>query len=188
MKKVNVWVSGHVVVFHAAKPTEKFQKEDTTKYSVIWNFVDDGLVEEKTPFFAFIKELNYVVYNEGEGPIAMNKQKGKYLKTNTLWEERISKPFIFHLFDENDFEYEYCYTVELEDDEEFDPKKVQLVKSDYEVSFLPYGIVTDYIVYDGKKIECTHEPDYDGFTDETMYYYQDFDEIYNGDRRVMVQW
>jgi hypothetical protein len=45
------------------------------------------------------------------------------------------------------------YDIELEDDEEFDPKKLQLVKSDYEVSFLPYGIITDYIIYDGKRID-----------------------------------
>ena len=89
------------------------------------------------------------------------------LKTKILWEERISKPFIFQLFDDN--EYEYNYEIELEDDEEFDPKKLQLVKSDYEVSFLPYGIIVDYIMYDGKKIPWDDPCGYDCGMDQFIY-------------------
>ena len=47
---------------------------------------------------------------------------------------------------------EIYYTIELNDDEEFDSRKLQLVKSDYEFSFLPYGIVSEYLMYNGVEI------------------------------------
>jgi hypothetical protein len=56
----------------------------------------------------------------------------------------------------------------MEDDEEFDPKKLQLIKSDYEVEFLPYGIVTDTIVYDGKEILMDNETEYKDKRDDAF--------------------
>ena len=55
------------------------------------------------------------------------------------------------------------FCIELEDDEVFDPKQLQLVKSDYEVEFLPYGIVSNHIVYKGKEIVMYDE---DGYRDK----------------------
>ena len=49
------------------------------------------------------------------------------------------------------------YTIELEDDEEFDITKLQLVKSDYEHELFPYFIIADYIIYDGKEIGADAE-------------------------------
>ncbi len=44
------------------------------------------------------------------------------------------------------------FLITLNDDEEFDAKKLQLVKTDYELGFLPYGILTDIIMYDGEVV------------------------------------
>lgn len=92
------------------------------------------------------------------------KQKGKYVKT---------KEFFHHLFREDGdhklpvechtrvySNQEISYIIELEDDEEFDIKKVQLVKSDYECQEFPYWIIADYILYDGKEIDTDETDDY----------------------------
>lgn len=92
------------------------------------------------------------------------KQKGKYVKT---------KKFFHHLFRKDGdhplpvechtrvyCEQEVEYNIRIEDDEEFDIKKVQLVKSDYECDEFPYFIVADYILYDGKEIHTDETDDY----------------------------
>lgn len=90
------------------------------------------------------------------------KQKGKYIKTRNHFHELFAAegehplPVVVHCRD-----YDVCrggvgdYYIELQDDEEFDIKKIQLVKSDYEIVDEPYFIIADYIMYDGKRVdEC----------------------------------
>lgn len=50
------------------------------------------------------------------------------------------------------YNQEISYYLELEDTEEFDIKKVQLLKSTYEYDAYLYFIVGDYILYDGKEV------------------------------------
>ncbi len=93
------------------------------------------------------------------------KEKGKYIKT---------KDHLHKLFNGDDpvgnlpvechsrmyYEQEIEYVIEH--DGEFDIKKLQLVKSDYECPEFPYLIIADYIMYDGKEIqECSDLCDYD---------------------------
>ncbi len=77
-----------------------------------------------------------------DGDEDMMKKKGKYVKTNEHFHHLFSEegdhplPVVCHVRD-----YRMCgaeYTIELEDDEEFDIKKVQLVKSEYELAEEPY--------------------------------------------------
>ena len=79
-----------------------------------------------------------------------------------------TKEYLSSLFNEpflvqhiNRGEIESYFTIEIPDNEEFDPMKLQLVKSDYEVLFLPYGIIVSYIYYNGKKIHCDEHTMYD---------------------------
>lgn len=98
------------------------------------------------------------------------KQKGKYVKT---------KEHFHHLFREDGYHplpvtlhtrlYRYTdadYIIEHED--EFDIKKVQLVKSDYEIQEFPYLIIADYILYDGKRVDVESEL-YDLCPEEKIY-------------------
>lgn len=54
------------------------------------------------------------------------------------------------MLDEDEYYFESVFLI---DDDNFDPKKLQLIKSDYELDFLPYGIMIDSIMYDGKVVE-----------------------------------
>jgi hypothetical protein len=50
--------------------------------------------------------------------------------------------------------------VQLEDDEDFDIKKVQLVKSEREIECCPYFILAHHILYDGKEVIVNEEDEY----------------------------
>lgn len=98
-------------------------------------------------------EALYINGNTNENLV---KQKGKYIKTkeffHNLWKEDGEHPLPVEVHVRT-FNGDYPeYTIKLEDDEEFDIKKLQLVKSDYECEPFPYFIIADYIMYDGKKI------------------------------------
>jgi len=98
----------------------------------------------------------YVNDNEDENLI---KQKGKYVKTkeyfHDLWGPNSDHPLPVELHARHMRETDLHYTIKLEDNEEFDIKKIQFVKSDYEVDCIPYFIIANYILYDGKEIdEC----------------------------------
>ena len=174
MKTIHVSISGRVVVFNASLPIQEVSAEKVEEYEYLADLIDDGLVvREQNHEFAFFKDLEYVMYDiDGdEDAIDITKKKGKYLETKTFWEDRIKFPFVFQYADDTWAIYDYV--IELEDDEEFDPKKLQLVKSDYEVWFLPYGIITEYIMYDGKTINTDSEPEYDIFSCDGCYLYSD---------------
>lgn len=109
-----------------------------------------------------VNEL-YVNDNREENLI---KKKGKYIKVidyfHDLFSENSDHPLPVELHVRTflgDNEIDYC--INLEDDEEFDIKKVQLVKSDYEIEALPYFILTEKIMYDGKEVPaCEGMADY----------------------------
>lgn len=98
-----------------------------------------------------ISDIKVVIRNDEGEDIDITKKKGKYIISETYFKEMgLIVPHFAQVKNLN--EYIICeYEIQLNDDEEFDPKKLQLVKSNYEYEFLPYGIMTEYIVYDGKK-------------------------------------
>lgn len=84
------------------------------------------------------------------------KQKGKYAKTDHFLHDKFAEdgdhPLPVECHIRTYYNQEISYYLELEDNEEFDIKKVQLLKSTYEYDAYPYFIVGDYILYDGKKV------------------------------------
>lgn len=100
----------------------------------------------------------YVDDNEEQNLI---KQKGKYIKTKEYFHNKFSEDGEHPLPIEIHYRYwsgqELEYIVELEDDEEFDIKKVQLIKSDYECDQFPYFILCEKILYDGKDVWANDE-------------------------------
>ena len=92
------------------------------------------------------------------------KRKGKYVKTKEFFHELMGpesdQPLPVDMHTRTYGYIEIEYNIELEDDEEFDIKKVQLLKSlEFDTTELPYFIVVDYILYDGKKIYADDIPD-----------------------------
>lgn len=87
----------------------------------------------------------------------ITKKKGKYLKqkfVHSCMTPDTSGTVEYLVLDKR-FDFEFTFDIPVEDDE-FNPKLIQLIKSDYEVEDLPYYIVTDKILYDGKEI-CNNE-------------------------------
>ena len=106
-------------------------------------------------------EAMWIDGNEEENVI---KQKGKYIKTkeffHNLFREDGDHPLPIECHTRVYYNQEISYIIELEDDEEFDIKKVQLVKSDYECQEFPYWIIADHILYDNKEIPTDETSDY----------------------------
>ena len=104
--------------------------------------------------YAMILEDVKVVLDD---EIDITKQKGKYIKDKSWIKDHCllteEPPYYFRIM-EDTFDFEYNFDLDVED---FDPKKLQLIKSDYELEFLPYGIVTDAIMYDGEPIWTREE-------------------------------
>lgn len=93
------------------------------------------------------------------------KQKGKYIKTkdffHDLFREDGDHPLPVECHTRVYYNQEISYIIELEDDEEFDIKKVQLVKSlETSTDTIPFWIIADYILYDGKEIDTDETDDY----------------------------
>lgn len=120
---------------------------------------DDGFSKFNSYFYATYGMDNIVALtvNNGENLV---KKKGKYIKTkeffHNLWSDESDHPLPVEVHTRT-FSGDYPqYEIELEDDDEFDIKKLQLVKSDYEFDQCPYWIIADYIMYDGRQInECS---------------------------------
>ena len=117
-------------------PEEAFNNE----YYIIsgWNKIDSLFVDD----------------NQEENLI---KKKGKYVKVvdyfHDLFSDSSDHPLPVELHVRTfTGDNEIDYYIDLEDDEEFDIKKVQLIKSDYEIEAFPYFILTEKILYNGKEI------------------------------------
>jgi hypothetical protein len=55
---------------------------------------------------------------------------------------------------------EEIFEIEIPNEEEFDPTKLQLINSDNEVEQIPFGIVTNQIMYDGEIIKSQNQQCY----------------------------
>lgn len=94
-----------------------------------------------------------VVLADGED---ITKKKGKYLTSRYVHDlvakdgATITSASICDY--SKDFVAEFDIPVE-----DFDPKKLQLIKSDYEFADMPYGILASTVVYDGKEYDTDSE-------------------------------
>lgn len=146
MKTVEIKLCGIGRVFWVESIIDR-DKIDRTK--MMFDIEEDGGTNPDSLQEITILLIDVEVSVEGNSII---KQKGKYLNTKDYYSKTISNPSYVILVKDGKW-LEQTFTITLKDDEVFDPKKVQLVKTDYELDFIPYGILTDYIMYDGKKIE-----------------------------------
>lgn len=109
------------------------------------------------------------------------KKKGKYVKTKEYFHELFKKngdhPLPVEIHYRFYYKQELDYIIELEDDEEFDIKKVQLVKSEYECEHFPYFILCEKILYDGKDVYNDELTEY--CPDEKSYNESIIDELYD---------
>lgn len=86
----------------------------------------------------------------------ITKKKGKYVKGKIIREEikdELGDIILLDYARNCDFEYEF----EIEHEGEFNPKSIQLLKSDYEFEDIPYAILANKILYDGKEIQTITE-------------------------------
>lgn len=144
MKKVIITIEGTIQICEYASTCKEFY--DTFYMTLGWHTVD----------------ALYVNGNEEENLI---KKKGKYVKVGDYFHNLFSKegdhplPVEVHLRETHGGD-RFSYTVQLADDEEFDVKKVQLVKSDREIECCPYFILAEYILYDGKVVAVNEIDEY----------------------------
>lgn len=153
MKKVRIKMSGYGQCWWLENLNEGVNLEMIECYDSLFNLEEDGFTDGNLyEYFAFLDELNIYIVDENEKEIEdITKKKGKYFNSKTIYSEPF-RPNAIAVLMGNGYNEIYL-TIELNDDEEFDSSKLQLIKSDYEFKFLPYGIVSEYIMYDGKKIK-----------------------------------
>lgn len=122
--------------------------------------ITDSEEENIREYDALIQDVEVFADDED-----ITKKKGKYIKDKFITKDL--KETFGEYFENGDmiykcmsslprFEKEYELPIEKED---FDPKKLQLMKSDYEFSDFPYLILTDKIIYDGKPYSTISEPE-----------------------------
>lgn len=119
-----------------------------------------GEWQEHTLLLENLRVYQYDDYDEAadwenEEGINITKKKGKYIKSKTYFKEcEVISPFVWGC--DSFRNHHFVYEIEIEDDEEFDPSKLQLIKSDYELEIFPYAITTE-ISYNGKKYYYINE-------------------------------
>jgi hypothetical protein len=165
MKQVKITINGTILAVDYCSQTLYNEDEDfNCNYYLIcgWHTVEGMYIDTDT----------------AENVV---KKKGKYVKVrdyfHKLWGKDSYHPLPVECHTRH---YQNCcvdYMIDLEDDKEFDIKKVQLIKSDYETSEFPYFILADKILYDGKEILtedtadfCPEEKIYNDFVVEELCY------------------
>lgn len=72
---------------------------------------------------------------------------------------------------------EFVFDIKLDDNEEFDPKKLQLIWAAHEIRVVDYGYVADRIMYNGKVYRHdTDCPEFDSYQYSGCYLYNEEDE------------
>lgn len=145
MKKINVTISGICNVYWIESILD-MDRLDTDK--TVFQLEEEEITDMDSFLEAVVIKSGLEVEVDGV-PIS---KKGKYIKRKDYYSKLITNPSVANLmYSEKYLTQEF--EIELEDGEEFDPMKLQLVKTDYELDFIPYGILTSVIVYNGKEIE-----------------------------------
>ena len=162
MKEVYVTLKGKGEVYWMESFANTPDDWDDIDLDDFWELEDswlDGDLLETA--FVLTLEGVYVGNKEFSEDEDITKKKGKYInKTDILKNcKRLTVPMYVRCINCNTDIYN-TFCIELEDNEEFDPKQFQLVKSDYEVDFIPYGIMSDRVVYKDKTIYCHNDEEY----------------------------
>jgi hypothetical protein len=116
-----------------------------------------------------------------DNPENVIKKKGKYFITSELWHTLLSPdgdhPLPVELHMRTFAKTSFNYSIEIPDDQDFDIKKLQLIKSNYELEVFPYFIDAHSIVYDGKEFTTKDDEDYciggRSYDEETVYKFID---------------
>ncbi len=154
MKQVKITIVGTPVIVEYCSKSVMEESEDgffgNYYMTVGWDNIEGLYVDVPENTFDFEDYDNLV------------RKKGKYVKTveyfHKLFAEDGNHPLPVELHARQSHSGESLdYIIELEDDEEFDIKKVQLIKSDYEIECLPYFILAEQILYDGKDVEVVND-------------------------------
>lgn len=177
--KVTIRLSGKGIIFRTGNPLSYDQEtiDMINKYQCNEDAAFDGLITnlQTHPFITKLISVE-VMYCDllncdenlekyyTDSPIEIEfvditEKKGKYINTAKYLSSKLQSPFLVMKLDDDGFIESY-FVIELKEGEVFDPKKLQLIKSDYEVSFLPYGIIRTHICYDDKVIELQAGTDY----------------------------
>lgn len=186
MKTIKVTLTGHCEVFRVAEPIVDITSDAVESYDYMDDMSNDGMVGEDIIELSFIKNIGRLTWREYNGeqdeedrefgePLENEEpivKKGKYVKTGEHFAEFVKEPFVVQRCDSTYAEFDYL--IELDDNEEFDPMKLQLIKSDYEVEFLPYGIITGCIMYDGRAIPTDTETGFDIYAESGCFLYEGF--------------
>lgn len=173
MKEVIVKLTGHTEVFLIESPVNGIELDAKRfkSYNYMRDLEDDGLVDENTREVAFIKEIDDLLYSYDGTRWFEIARKGKYIKSKNYLSAvcHIEPPYVVQHSDScwADFEYR----IELEDEEEFDPMKLQLDKTDHEAGWISYGIITEYVWYDKRMITNQLEKCFDEFAEAGCFLY-----------------
>lgn len=170
MKTVFVTLRGRGPVYWMECLNDGVTVDEVDANKCIFDLEDEGSLDNDLNEVAMITEDVEVLYTENEEPVwdvddegavDITKKKGKYLLVNNFFSKcrRLIAPF--YVDQVNYCEQVNSFEIKLEDDEEFDPKKLQLIKSDYELQFLPFGIVSNGVVYNDKVVWSDPEDGYD---------------------------
>lgn len=177
--KVTIRLAGKGIIFRTGNPLSYDQEtiDMINKYQCNEDAAFDGLITnlQTHPFITKLISVEVMYcdllncdenlekyYTNSPNSIEfvdITEKKGKYINTAKYLSSKLQSPFLVMELDDDGFIESY-FVIELKEGEVFDPKKLQLIKSDYEVSFLPYGIIRTHIYYDGKVIELQGGTDY----------------------------
>lgn len=186
MKTIRVTLTGHCEVFLLEQPVEGVTAEDIKEYDYMTDLEDDEKVDGNMIELSFIKEIGRLTWREFNGerdeedrefgePLENEEpivKKGKYVLEKEYFAQFVQEPFVVQRSDSTYAEFDY--DIELYDGEEFDPMKLQLIKSDYEVEFLPYGIITGCIWYNNRPIATISETCFDIYAESGCFLYDGF--------------
>ena len=141
MKKIKITITGRPLVMDYCNTDKDF---DSEYYTVVgWDSLEelhvndgeDNLIKKKGKYATTDKYFHELFSDEGDHPLPVD------IRTVSLPTEV------------------FTYWVEIPDNEEFDLKKLQLIKSSYEVERFPYFIPADCILYAGKPFETNISAD-----------------------------
>ena len=173
MKTVTIEINAEGIVLQFGELLDKTTEAGVVESYDSWDaLVEDGIIHEDWIELYFMKTIDKITYKVKDGEEIEITKKGKYIKKDDYILSRVELPHVVHLAHASRY-YTFRYYIELQDDEEFDPMKLQLIKSDYEVNYLPYGIVVYQIVYNGGEVDVDENDICVGTWDEDDIYYYD---------------
>lgn len=150
MKTVTIKVTGYGSIYRVLPIADEVRFDIDNDYM---EMIDEGILDENEMREIPVILSGVEVYADDE----LIEKKGKYINRKDYYSDRISNPSFAYRCNE-EIELTNTFDIDLEDGEEFDPMKLQLVKTNYELEFIPYGILTNMIVYNGEEISGNDDP------------------------------